>query len=718
MLGETRVISSLFMDSPEDVLMRYFGFAKFREPQDRIVSTILRGNDALVIMPTGGGKSLCYQLPALMLPHLTVVVSPLIALMKDQVDALRARGIPAACLNSMQTLEEQNEIFEQIHTGTLKLVYIAPERFRAQRFVDAVSRVEVSLFAVDEAHCLSQWGHDFRPDYLRLGNALSRFKKRPIVAAFTATATPDVREDIVKHLNLRAPAEFVAGFARENLSFNIRHIEAGTPSRRGEGKTTLHIAKLREIQKLVSLHKTGIVYCATRKSVERVADDLTALGVNLIMYHGGMNDAERSAAQDKFMAKSADVAVATNAFGMGIDRSDIRFVAHYEMPGSVEAYYQEAGRAGRDGAPAVCELFFNYSDKRVQEFFIEGANPGRRVICNVYETMRKLADNGNELRVSVDDLAEQAEFYGGERLNPMAVSTSIGLLARFGAIERFDIAGTRIRGTRLLNPDLESSQLEIPWEGLDEKKKRDEKKLEELIRIAYAPMCRQEAILRYFGDNTEAKPCGKCDVCLALKNHTRRVPDIDELIVVKKILSGVARMSRKGATGEWMPRFGRQRIVDCLVGSRNAATLQAGCDRLSTYGILKREGREYIGALMDEMIREGLLSVSRDSEYPLCGLTALGSAVMFGKENFEMNWPEPPRERVDKKALSGISKIPRHISVPRDTGVLSREEEDFLSGIGSSIGKNKVSSKRSAFSRDGKKRKLPPWLLAKIRGRK
>lgn len=703
------------MDMPEDVLMRYFGFEKFREPQDRIVSTILHGQDTLVIMPTGGGKSLCYQLPALMLPHLTVVVSPLIALMKDQVDALRSREIEAACLNSMQSLEEQNEIFEKIYSGRLKLVYIAPERFRAQRFVDAISRVEVSLFAVDEAHCLSQWGHDFRPDYLRLGNALSRFKKRPIVAAFTATATPDVREDIVKHLNLCAPAEFVAGFARDNLSFNIRHLDAGAPARRGEGKMTLHLAKLREIQKLVSVHKTGIVYCATRKSVERVADDLTALGINLIMYHGGMNDAERSTAQDKFMAKVADVAVATNAFGMGIDRSDIRFVAHYEMPGSVEAYYQEAGRAGRDGAPAVCELFFNYADKRVQEFFIEGANPGKRVICAAYDTMRKLADNGNELHVSVDDLAEQIEFHCGEKINPMAVSTSIGLLARFGAIERFDIAGTRIRGTRLLKPDLTSSGLEIPWEGLDEKRLRDERKLEELIRIAYAPMCRQEAILRYFGDTAEAKPCGKCDVCLALKNHTRRVPDIDELTVVKKILSGVARMSRKGGNGEWVPRFGRQRIVDCLVGSRSAATLQAGCDRLSTYGILKREGREYIGALMDEMIREGLLSVTRDTEYPLCGLTATGAAVMFGKENFEMNWPEPPQARVDKKALAGISKIPRNISVPRDPEVLTHEEEDFLAGIGSSIGKKKPAGKKSTFAGDGKSRKIPPWLWAKLR---
>ena len=701
--------------TPQDFLKKYFGFENFREPQGSIVETIVGGRDALVIMPTGGGKSLCYQLPALMLPHLTIVVSPLIALMKDQVDALRSRGIAAACLNSTQSLDEQNEIFEKIRAGTLKLVYIAPERFRAARFVETIARTDVSLFAVDEAHCLSQWGHDFRPDYLRLDAALARFKNRPIVAAFTATATPDVREDIAKHLKLREPAEFVAGFARDNLAFNIRHIDAGTASRRGEGKMTLHLAKIRELKKLADAHRTGIIYCATRKSVERVSDDLGALGVQLVMYHGGMSDAERTVAQDRFMSREADIAVATNAFGMGIDRADIRFVAHYEMPGSVEAYYQEAGRAGRDGAPAVCEMLFNFADKHVQEFFIEGANPGRQIVRAVYDTMCALADNGNELRISVDDLAERTEMRFGEKINPMAVSTSIGLLARFGAIERFDIPGTRIRGTRLLFPDMKSSNLEIPWENLDEKKARDEKKLEDLIRIAYSPTCRQEAILRYFGDIAGAHPCGRCDVCVALKNSTRRVPDVDELTVVKKILSGVARLSHKSASGEWIPRFGRRRIVDCLVGSRAAGTLQFGHDKLSTYGILKREGREYVSALMDEMVKEGLLLIKQADDYSLCGLTPHGAAVMFGKENFEMNWPEPPSAPASRRTRAGLDAIPRHVSVPRDPGVLSREEKDFLSGIGSSIGKKKSAAKKSSAFGDGKKRKLPPWLIAKLR---
>lgn len=699
------------MDLPETVLMRYFGFEKFRDPQDRIVSAILQGRDTLVIMPTGGGKSLCYQLPALMLPHLTIVVSPLIALMKDQVDALRARGIPAASLNGMQTLAEQNAVFDAMRSGELKLVYIAPERFRAERFIRTISEIDVSLFAVDEAHCLSQWGHDFRPDYLRLDAALKLFKRRPIVAAFTATATPDVREDIQKSLRLRTPAEFVAGFARPNLSFNIRHVESGVTTRRGgEGRSSLHQNKLREILKIVAAHRTGIVYCATRKSVERVADDLMAQGINLVMYHGGMSDDERSAAQEKFMSNRADVAVATNAFGMGIDRSDIRFVVHYEMPGSVEAYYQEAGRAGRDGAPGYCEMLFNFSDKRVQDFFIEGANPGRVIICAVYEMLRKLADNGNEVKISMDALCEEILRYTGEKINPMAVSTAVGMLARYGIIERFDIPGVRIRGTRLLQPDTPSRQLKIPWEGLSEKQRRDEKKLEAVVSLAYGNTCRQEAILNYFGDCEAAVPCGQCDVCRARATGTRRRPDAEELTVVKKILSAVARLSRKIAQDEWQAIFGKQRVIDCLVGSRNAETLRLGHDKLSTYGILRGEKREFIAVLMDALTREKLLAVENSGEYPLCKLTTFGSRVMRGCENFEMEWPTPPPE----KTATNSDRTPRKpsafagISVPRDPGVLTREESDFMEHIGAPLARKK----KSAAS--GTKRKLPPWLARKI----
>ncbi|MGI8482293.1 MAG: RecQ family ATP-dependent DNA helicase, partial [Chthoniobacterales bacterium] len=323
---------------PHAVLEKYFGFREFLEAQEEVIAAIVGGSDALVVMPTGGGKSLCYQLPALLLEGTTVVVSPLIALMKDQVDALRRRGIPATLINSSLGSEEQRERIRGLARGEYKLVYIAPERFRSPSFLEALGQITIALFAVDEAHCLSMWGHDFRPDYFRLNQVLESLG-RPQVAAFTATATPEVRADIIAHLDLRERREFVAGFARPNLKLLVTHV-ANEP------------AKYERLHALVREFKTGIVYCATRKRAEAVAATLKFEKISSILYHGGMSDDEREQAQNAFMGGERDIVVATNAFGMGIDRADIRFVAHFEMPGSVEAYYQEAGRAGRDGQPA------------------------------------------------------------------------------------------------------------------------------------------------------------------------------------------------------------------------------------------------------------------------------------------------------------------------------------------------------------------------------
>src|SRR3712207_4825584 len=354
-------------------LRNHFAFDDFREGQREVISAILEGHDTVVVMPTGGGKSLCYQLPAMMLEGATLVVSPLIALMKDQVDALHARELPATFINSSIDFEEQKARIQGVRRGAFKLVYVAPERFRSNHFVEALRTAQIALFAVDEAHCISTWGHDFRPDYLRLRGALERIG-RPQAVALTATATPYVRADIIEQLALNSPRAFVSGFDRPNLSINVTH-------------TQKEREKITRIRALAARHEggSGIIYSSTRKSVEQVASRLKTAGLSVVAYHAGMEDGARARAQDEFMSGRTQMIVATNAFGMGIDKSDIRFVAHYHLPGSIEAYYQEIGRAGRDGPMSDCELLFNYADKRTQDYFIEGSYPQPELIARTSE---------------------------------------------------------------------------------------------------------------------------------------------------------------------------------------------------------------------------------------------------------------------------------------------------------------------------------------------
>jgi len=625
---------------PLAALERYFGFREFRDGQEPVVSALVSGRDALVVMPTGGGKSLCYQLPALVKDGVTLVVSPLIALMKDQVDALVAKGIPAAMINSTQTLDEQRERLRQLRAGELKLVYIAPERFRAEGFRAALREVEIALFAVDEAHCLSQWGHDFRPDYLRLEKTLEELGF-PQTAAFTATATPHVRADILKTLRLRDPFVSVTGFERPNLSLRVRQVESQK-------------AKIDILTGVVREWKTGIVYCATRKRVEEVAERLQELGQSVIAYHGGMDDRAREFAQNSFLGRDADIVVATNAFGMGIDRSDVRFVVHFEVPGSIEAYYQEAGRAGRDREPAVCELLFNYADTSTQEFFLEGNNPDPVTIRNVYSALLSHADEQHIVLSSIQDLAAWA----GTR-NSMAVGSAISTLTRAGYLERFDVPGQRIRGTRLLRPDTSAFELELDEAALRAKAKADRGKLEGMVRFCYDDRCRQQWILRYFGEPAPDE-CGNCDHCLAESAADRRAPDAVEALIVRKALSGVARMSRKTARG-WEGRFGRGKIIQMLLGSRAADMTDKGLHELSTHGLLKEEGQGYLYALFKELETAGLVR-TEPGEYRLLALTPLGADVMKGGTDYQISWPPrvPARTRAPKagdKPLADLREL-------------------------------------------------------------
>ncbi|MDR2491677.1 MAG: DNA helicase RecQ [Spirochaetaceae bacterium] len=339
------------------VLGRYFGYERFRPGQKEVIGAILAGQDTLAVMPTGAGKSICYQIPAMMLEGLAVVISPLISLMKDQVNALTEAGIPAACLNSSLAPDEYAEVLFNAKNGMYKLLYIAPERLQRDDVRCLAGSLPVKLVVVDEAHCVSHWGHDFRPSYLLIPDFIGSFPTRPVTAAFTATATSTVRGDIVRHLNLRSPFTLVTGFNRENLYFEVQK-----PAN-----------KMNALLELLSSRKneSGIIYCSTRKAVEDVCNGLSGKGFNVTRYHAGLNDRERRVNQDDFIYDRRPLIVATNAFGMGIDKSNVSFVIHYNMPKNIESYYQEAGRAGRDGGKASCILLYSPRDVHINEFLIK-----------------------------------------------------------------------------------------------------------------------------------------------------------------------------------------------------------------------------------------------------------------------------------------------------------------------------------------------------------
>ena len=359
------------------LLKRYFGHDSFRSGQEGLIDSILAGRDVLGIMPTGAGKSVCYQLPALMLPGVTIVISPLISLMKDQVNALIQAGIPTAYLNSSLTPQQFSTAVYRASQGAYKLIYVAPERLDAPNFVDMISRIKVSMIAVDEAHCVSQWGQDFRPSYLNISGFAASLPERPIVAAFTATATDTVKRDIVTMLRLRDPYTITTGFDRANLYFAVEEIRDKN--------------KLAETERLVRScdGQCGIVYCSTRKNVEAVCEHLNRVGIPCTRYHAGLSDEERRRNQDDFLYDRVRVMAATNAFGMGIDKSNVSFVIHYNMPKNLEAYYQEAGRAGRDGSEAVCTLLFSRQDVRTNKFLIDNSNENTNLDEETAEALRR-----------------------------------------------------------------------------------------------------------------------------------------------------------------------------------------------------------------------------------------------------------------------------------------------------------------------------------------
>lgn len=608
-------------------LRQHFGFEDFREGQREVIGSILEGKDAVVVMPTGSGKSLCYQLPALILDGVTLVVSPLIALMKDQVDALRARGLPATFINSSIPESEQRARIDALRRREHKLVYIAPERFRSSRFNSTLQQIPISLFAVDEAHCISTWGHDFRPDYLRLRGVI-RSLGTVQTLALTATATPYVRSDIIQQLGLSKPQTFVSGFDRPNLSIEVVHTE----------KEREKIARIRSLAR--EIRGSGIIYASTRKAVEQVGTKLKALDLQVSLYHAGMTDAQRVRAQDEFMNGRTQMIVATNAFGMGIDKPDIRFVVHYQMPGSIEAYYQEIGRAGRDGLPSTCVLLFNYADKNTHDFFIEGSYPDISVVKQVYDALAETELRRIEL--STTEIARRIS----ER-NEMAVQSALYVLERAGHIQRTAAALNRGgrgaqqgRSILMLDP-APVMQLRIDPRDISRRGELERRKLRAMIDFCYTDYCYRAHILNYFGDRHHERQCGTCGNCQPkasvpvvyepepariLGDVLPRALSDDELLRVRKILACAKRMNG---------RFGKKMLVSTLRGSVAKQVLTARLNELSTYGLLKDMASEELQVYVDALVASGCLKV-KGGAYPTISTTELGDRVMREQERVEL----------------------------------------------------------------------------------
>jgi ATP-dependent DNA helicase RecQ len=578
-----------------------FGHPALRPGQAEVIADIFAGRPVISVMPTGAGKSLCYQLPAVVLAErggITLVVSPLIALMKDQVDALRGRGISAVALTSAAGAEEQRDMLEGIRAGMYTLVYVAPERFRSPRFVDALRAIagSIALVAIDEAHCISEWGHDFRPDYRRLGGVIAELAP-PRVAAFTATATPEVREDIAVQLGLQGTQLHVRGFDRPNLHYGV--VKAGGAADKAD--------------KLIELVRTrdggvALVYAATRKNAEAYAQALKGAGMRARVYHAGLEDDVREKAQDVFMAGKLDVIVATNAFGMGVDKSDIRLVVHADIPRSPEAYYQEAGRGGRDGRPTRCVLLFNHGDIRLQEFLIDASFPSAELLRGLW----KLLHDHPGLGESSDIEAVVRPHLPGEP-SGAAVGAALRILERHGMLSRQGgvLAATRPEPGTF--PPLDVASLERRAE-------LERRKLRTMVEYAYNPRCRRQSILDYFGDEEwvdRSRKCGACDNCEALAKGQTTGLSSTETDAIRKVLFMV---------GALYGRFGRTRIAALAIGSDDDARFE----ELPQRGCLRGWTQKHVLDLLRALEGAGLVEASR-GEYPTLSTTRRGDLAALGK---------------------------------------------------------------------------------------
>lgn len=561
-----------------EILKRYFGYSQFREGQETLIDAILSGRDALGVMPTGAGKSLCYQIPALLLPGITIVISPLISLMKDQVQTLNQAGIHAAYINSSLTENQIAKALKLAARGTYKIIYAAPERLETYGFLEFARQAEISMLTVDEAHCISQWGQDFRPSYLKIVQFLRQLEKRPIVSAFTATATEHVREDIVCVLGLEQPEFLVTGFDRKNLYFAVE-----TPRQ-----------KDRFVLDYIKAHPedSGIIYCSTRKNVDALFEKMQDLSIPSARYHAGMGQEDRRQSQEDFVYDRCPVMAATNAFGMGIDKSNVRYVIHYNMPQSMENYYQEAGRAGRDGEGAECILLYSPQDVVINQFLIENKE-------------------------------ENPEFTADE------------------------LAAIR---------------------------ERDQERLRIMNYYCLTAKCLRAYILNYFGEQSlgDCQNCGNC---------RKEYEETDRTAEAAAIISCVR---------EFRGRYGVNVTAGTLAGENRAKLREYGVAAYASYGSLKDLGEQRVKGLINQMLAEGYLAVTKD-KYALLRLTGKSEEIAQGNQAFMVR---EVKEEFPQPAKSSASSA-------------SRRKSDILNSKGLEL----FDRLRGLRSEIAKREGMPPYII-------
>ena len=606
-------------DTPTNLsrsLQTFFGYGEFRPQQEEAVSTALEGRDVLVVMPTGAGKSLCFQLPAALSEGITLVVSPLIALMRDQVDALNRRPefaqLGCGCLTSLQSLDEQNDLLRAMRAGRLKLVYVAPERFRSGAFMDALRSVKIARFVVDEAHCISEWGHDFRPDYLSLREVVESLGNPPLLAA-TATATKRVQTSIIANLGMRDPLVLVGGFNRPNLHFSVHRCKSENER---EEKLT------RALPKLSALGGSGLIYCATRKQCEQVFEAadaaLAPLGQRAGMYHAGLDADLRNQMQREWLAGERQVLVATNAFGMGIDKPDVRFVVHCACPDSLESYYQEAGRAGRDGRRSRCVILYHFADRRTREWFIDNEALTVGAVEQAFGQVRGHADKENVARLP--------KTWGmALDWSDMKGRLALGELERADLVKRVAQTGdgvTLALARRDFPPDARRSIAD----GLAKQRAERLRRLDEIVDYCKTTACRRRTVLDYFGDRQEPPPTSFCcDNCDAPKVEGQtaapgRLPQVPMPVQIDpadihSVLHGLDAMR---------PAVGKARLNKMLRGAGTLGDKDAGTPRQPLGGLFRGSSVAAVDKFLETLFAEGLMHQGDEDAYFVCTVTPKG----------------------------------------------------------------------------------------------